>query len=476
MTTLAAPAQPTDTVLTVVDGSSFPTVPFAVLIDTEVIFVTAIDSTNPNNWGVQRNRQNSTASPHAVGALVQLYSVYDVNVQGKITPTVNFAVQTTLAAAAQQTTTNLTVADGSSFPVVPFAVLIDSEIILVTALDPTKTNWTVQRGMWGTTAVAHQSNAQVLLYLGLPIPAPQGVTATATQLPVSNGSAFPAARFGTPASWFVVIVDAGNPVLEEIILVMDTTDPNNWTVQRGWLGTTPVAHSQYAQVQLYAGQMLRITSLVADQGFSITVSSGLNFPATVPGFPIAVPGDATQPPFLIRIENEVLLVTDGGRSKTQWTVVRAQEGTTATGHSASAQVLLHQRLGIGQIVDALSPSLVDGSAITTSSPRSSVPGNAAIGLPSFVPIFDNTSNLAMSNGALVVGFGQIQWNAYTGPGSLGNSVLIEKQSGAIASQNVTTVFTPPQILTAAQLTQVLATNKTLIEAVQAPALVRSIKP
>jgi len=490
VTTLAASAQATDTTLTVQNGTPFPAVPFTVLVDAEILLVTAVDGTR-TMWTVQRGTQASTAAVHQSGVQVQLHPyVYVVDPQGKISPTVNPALNTTLAKSVQLADLTITVQSGSNFPAVPFVVLVDTEMLVVTAVDTTKTVWTVQRGALSTTAAIHQSGAQVLLCLGTTLAKP--AQATDLTLTVVNGSTFPAPPLAPP---FMALVDS------ELVLVtaVDTTG-NIWTVQRGIQGTTAATHSATAaKILLYAGQMLRVTSLTSPIGASdtsITVFSGANFLITILGFPIAVSGDPTKPSFLIRIENELLLVTDGGRTNTQWTVVRAQGGTKASAHppppvdpsAPLPPVLLHQAMGIGPFVDALPPpSPADGSTILTSSPRPSlllndstvgttpVPVVASTTTPvttsvatSFIPIFDDTTNL-------VVGFGQAKWGAYSsGPSSSANSILILKQLGTIVPQNATAVFTPPQTLTANQLTQLLSANAKLSssDSILAPTLVR----
>lgn len=71
---------------------------------------------------------------------------------------------TTLAAGIDSSATTLTVASSSGFPAPvarasQFRVLIDTEIVLVTAVSGT--TWTVVRGAESTTAAAHSSGAAV---------------------------------------------------------------------------------------------------------------------------------------------------------------------------------------------------------------------------------------------------------------------------------------------------------------------------
>lgn len=74
----------------------------------------------------------------------------------------NFAnnAQSTLAAAITSSATSFNVASAASFPAAPFVIVIDSEILNVTAVSGV--TFTVQRAQEGTTAAAHASGATVL--------------------------------------------------------------------------------------------------------------------------------------------------------------------------------------------------------------------------------------------------------------------------------------------------------------------------
>jgi hypothetical protein len=67
---------------------------------------------------------------------------------------------TTLSASMTNVATTLTVASGAAFPGAAFDILIDDEILGVTAGFGT-TGWTVTRGKYGSVAVAHSSAAAV---------------------------------------------------------------------------------------------------------------------------------------------------------------------------------------------------------------------------------------------------------------------------------------------------------------------------
>lgn len=69
--------------------------------------------------------------------------------------------QTTLAANCTATDTVISVDDVSAFPDPPFRITIDAEIMEVTAVDYENKQFTVQRGLEGTTAAAHNAGAMV---------------------------------------------------------------------------------------------------------------------------------------------------------------------------------------------------------------------------------------------------------------------------------------------------------------------------
>jgi hypothetical protein len=210
------------------------------------------------------------------------------------------------------------------------------------------------------------------------------------------------------------------------------------------------------------GQMIGITSLSSDASAgttSVQVTSAAGFPTTASPFV----------PFLTRIDNEIVQVTAvSGTSTTQWTVVRAQDGTQAVAHTASsASVLLHQGTTIAQ---ALAPLSI--SQLPTQSPDQGAPP----GFCTFAPLYDDTS-------LLIVGFGPVTWSVSGSWGTapqLNIAVRIPPSgaSGTIAAQNASAAFTRPLPtgLTSSQLTAVMASNSSLTNPLQAPALVQYVKP
>lgn len=72
----------------------------------------------------------------------------------------NDALTTLAAAITTAGQTAITVASGTGFPAANFRCRIDDELVLVTSKGA-GTNWTIQRGLEGTTATTHLLGADV---------------------------------------------------------------------------------------------------------------------------------------------------------------------------------------------------------------------------------------------------------------------------------------------------------------------------
>jgi hypothetical protein len=91
------------------------------------------------------------------------------------------------------------------------------------------------------------------------------------------------------------------------------------------------ADSTYTGDSAYRGDSSPATTLasaITDTQTAVTVASATGFSTTVP--------------YLVKVENELMLVNAGAGSTT-WTVKRAQLGTTATTHSSGVAVTQKQR-------------------------------------------------------------------------------------------------------------------------------------
>jgi hypothetical protein len=136
---LAAAAGTADTQITVGPALSGAN-PGFVLIDSEIMTVTAVDATG-TKLTVTRGAEGSTGASHAVGAQV-------------------YAPVATLAAAVAVADTTLTL----SAPIAggnPATLRLDEEIVTITGTDATGTKLTITRASSGTTAAAHAVNDPV---------------------------------------------------------------------------------------------------------------------------------------------------------------------------------------------------------------------------------------------------------------------------------------------------------------------------
>src|ERR1700728_187381 len=114
------------------------------------------------------------------------------------------AAQTTLNGAITSGQTPLTVASAAGFPATaPFRILIDNELMIVTAGAGT-TTWTVTRGAEGTTAAAHSNGATVTQVLTA-----QGLANVTGGVNAQTGTSY---TFATTDARQLVTFDNSSPV------------------------------------------------------------------------------------------------------------------------------------------------------------------------------------------------------------------------------------------------------------------------
>ena len=194
-TALTVAAVPASTTITVNSAAGFPvnSLPFDIVIDDETMTVTAVSGTT---WTVVRGVDGSTVTGHNAGAIVSLAGVQaqspetiatDANGDAVVVWASNAVGQhgvyaemyratwdAPLAiAVANGTSTTITVASAAGFPTGsgPFNILVDSEVMTVTAVNG-KT-WTVTRGVNGTTAAPHAAARWCFWSTGESRPSPQ---------------------------------------------------------------------------------------------------------------------------------------------------------------------------------------------------------------------------------------------------------------------------------------------------------------
>ncbi len=231
----------------------------------------------------------------------------------------------------------VTLVNASTFPTTtPFVIQVNSELMLVTGVAGNVL--TVDRGVNGTTAVAHAANATVT----------PSVTVT-----VSNVSDFPT------SGPFVVQVDAERMLVTSVL-------GNELTVTRGYNGTVVTTHSVSAFATLGNTANIHGGGLYNLGGASITQSSfsgnlaqsrggGLynaaltgQLAAVADNLQVAVPAAALQitlvnavnfpnvTPFTIQVDSEQMVVT--AVAGNVFTVTRAANGTAAVAHLVNAVV------------------------------------------------------------------------------------------------------------------------------------------
>lgn len=222
-----------------------------ILVDTEMMAVTLEDTAN-NILTVVRATAGSTAATHAA------------------------------AAAVTQSATGLTYTSAGDNVEVSDIIVIDAELLKVTALDTVNNVLGVVRAMGGTAAAAHAAAAAV----------------------TQSGTVFVYTSTGDP-----IIVDKLITVESEImkVTVVDTVN-NVLTVLRAMAGTAAAAHALALSIQ--------------DTGGAFVYTSA---------------GDAAAVNDIIRIDSETMTVTAEDTVNNVLNVTRFENSVT---HAAAAAVLL----------------------------------------------------------------------------------------------------------------------------------------
>lgn len=212
--------------------------------------------------------------------------------------------------------TTMTVVSALSFPQTgEFAVQVDSEIMWVTQ-GAGSVNWTMIRGMGGTTAATHSSGANVTSVSGGPVDFLTGVAFT----DITSGDT-------------VDIISSSTLDVKQIISVAGRDVPGNFQPNKtgtlnGQTAVTGIGSGQLFDrllfVGLGSGTTVSTTALTA-AATSMTVASAANFPAS---------GN-----YNIQIGKEILTVT-AGQGTTTWTVTRGVQGTVATTHAIGDSIYL----------------------------------------------------------------------------------------------------------------------------------------
>jgi hypothetical protein len=169
------------------------------------------------------------------------------------------------------------------------------------------------------------------------------ITAAQTTLTVASAAGFPSASFYAAVGSEILLVTA-----------VAGTGNTTWTIARGQQGTTAAAAAIHAPVtpsgtggwatttQMTPANITAALKAVQQAVASLlSASTALASAITAAQTSITVTNDVGFPPsnFYVYIGSEILLVTAvGGAGSTTWTVVRAQQGTTAAAATAGAAV------------------------------------------------------------------------------------------------------------------------------------------
>lgn len=228
---------------------------------------------------------------------------------------------------AVQTTINL--ADARLFPTtVPFAVQVDSEQMLVTAV--AGNTFTVTRGIGGTVAAVHSVGAVVFPSITL-----TGITPGGGSSPIGNElqsvSIIPTGPSQVTSGFFTLTFDNGTHSYTTDLIPYDAPA----TVSRNETLSLSVNANSGTFTLILADNIGAVTSLdsaISDTQTVFSVDDAI-------GFPLAAP-------FVISIDGEEMLVTDviatpvtGNPNLKQFTVVRGHHGTTPAAHPDFASVI-----------------------------------------------------------------------------------------------------------------------------------------
>lgn len=237
--------------ITVTANASFPASgDYVIQVDNEQMLVTSGQGTN--SWTVTRGYNGTTAASHSDKAAVT-------------------EVGPLLASSITNTATTLTVTSATGWPTSgSFIIQVDSEQMLVTGGQGT-TTWTVVRGFNSTTAASHTGSPTsgaivfrpAVVIAGANFPANGGTQGTSVKDTSSDTIGAPtttlastvtnatnpiqvapgfSSNFPTPP--FTIQVDS-----EQMRVTAESGTGNvNWTVTRGFNGTTAASHNAGATI------------------------------------------------------------------------------------------------------------------------------------------------------------------------------------------------------------------------------------
>jgi hypothetical protein len=362
-TTLAAPVAPTDTTITVTSTAGFPTSGnFEISIDSETMLVTGVDAAT-STFTVTRAVASTVAASHLSGAVVSQITISDSQTTIQVASTAGFPTnggftiqvdaETMLVTAVDPVTSTFTVtrgADGTtavvhkrnalvtqtsiplmaplSFVLPGKTIQIDGETMLVTGVDPATGDLTVERGVGGTVTASHLIGAEVHIVDAISVSdtAGRGKSPLSVTLANLSGTFWPN---GEPKLDIVTADNADNFVSILPNIGLDAAGAPIF-------GAPVLVPVGQAPTQVIAGLFKRadttLSARVSATQTSITVTAAQDFPATG-SFPIQVDSETM-------LVTAVSQTTDAtGAAQTTLTVTRGVDGTTAAAHAVGAIIL-----------------------------------------------------------------------------------------------------------------------------------------
>ena len=344
--------------LPAVDGNA-ASVDFRVLIDNEILAVTNVVG---NTLTVVRGQNGTAPAAHLAGKAV---------IEGTVQ----------LAAAVNNAATTITVTDSTVLPAfdanpatVDFFVRIENEIVgvkdAVQNANGTAT-LSIDRAQNGSLAKPHAKGKELVAGSGanqsvkVTSSVAVALTDSALTLVVPDASVFPPVD-GNPAS-----IDFSITIDNEEIAVTNISG-NTLTILRAQNATVAASHAIGATIRTVAN-FTAVNGREIGEGFLVTphdstilttatssVSVALDAVAltlTVPDasvFP-AVDGNAASIDFFIRIENEVIAVTN--ISGNTLSILRAQRGTMAATHAIGTTIFTTELTG-AQVLQIIQQGIV----------------------------------------------------------------------------------------------------------------------
>ncbi len=318
---------PTDTTIHVYTAGAFPDPtdgPFTIQIDNEKMSVTAaaLQPDDTTIWTVTRGVDGTSPASHATTSFI-----------------------TPVAPAMSATQTTLTVSNDVGFPAqYPFPVRVDTgtntEIMQVTSLKSTNkdgtTTWNVERGQGGTTAVAHDEQAEIYynpaVSLGLNDIFNGAVDKLFSDATSSTPLVLQSLASGTEESYTGTLTLSGsNEVLR--FKSSDTTDNTDYDVYYPFFNDNRYLWAGYTPTQTTIGpapafDLSNNLAGLSPSAMVFSCSGVFDDQANRPGF------NATQQKILADLENQMVSALNRGVAElapSSWTDQGQYWGNNSTG-------------------------------------------------------------------------------------------------------------------------------------------------